>query len=476
MNDSTLVDLKETANLTTRLARMPLTRTNLIASFLLLTVWLCAAFDFAIVAVVLVFVKDLWQLTPTDQALLGISATVGIAIGAAVAGRMMDLYGRKKVLVIGVAAFSILTLACAAFPNKYWIIVVRFLAGLAIGAVLPIPYLVISELVGSKWRGNVIGVCMAIMIVWYATPSLVGAWIISNFPLEVAWRLPFLIGGVPLILVFFLIKWMPESPRWSLGKGRVEEVRALVEKMEDEAGLAHDTTLVAPAIMRSLEHARNATRYGISAIIRPPYRSRWIIAFLASCGASVSAYVLMVYAPMIFTSVVGAANAFRFTAALLVAGFFGALVVERMAVSLGRKVTFAIYSLFAAVGFILVAHHSSLTMLIIGGITGALFGAGLAPFLKTYGAEQFPTHLRGLGIGLKESAGRAFGGILAAFFIPFIFASGGVSAVFWLVAATYLVCLVPFSIWGRETAGLSMEEASEVSTINEASEVSTMNE
>jgi putative MFS transporter len=470
MNDSTPVDLKETANLTTRLDRMPLTRTNVIISILLLTVWMCEAFDMGIVSAVLVFVKDLWQLTPTDQSLLGISATVGVAIGALIAGRMMDLYGRKKILVIGVAIFSIFTLACAAFPDKYWIIGCRFLAGLAVGAVYPIPYLLISELVGKKWRGTVIGICMGFMIIFYAMPSLVGAWVLANFPLEVAWRIPFLIGGVPLILVLFLIKWVPESPRWNLEKGRVGEARALVEKMEDEAGIAYDTDLVDPVIMKSLEHSHDATSNGIggiSAVLSPPYRSRWIIGFLAGAGATVTAYVLMVYAPMIFASVVGPAAAFKFTAALLISGFFGAIFVERMATSLGRKITFTIYSLLAASGFIIVAHHTSVTMLVVGGIIGGIFGTGVTPFCKTYWAEQFPTHLRGAGVGLMESAVRAFGGILAASLIPFVFASGGVKAVFWMVAATILVGLVPFLIWGRETAGLSMEEASQVSIVSE---------
>ena len=115
-------------------------------------------------------------------------------------------------------------------------------------------------------------------------------------------------------------------------------------------------------------------------------------------------------------------------------------------------------------------------MLLIDGITSALFGAGLVPFCKTYWAEQFPTHLKGLGIGLSEFASRTFAGILTAFFVPFIFASGGVTGVFWMVTATFLVCLGPFLIWGRETAGLSMEEASQFSTMEEGSEGSGKNE
>ena len=477
MNDSIPVDHTEAANLTTRLDRMPLTRTNIIISTLLLTVWMCEAFDMGVMSIMLVFVKDLWQLTPTDQSLLGISATVGVAIGAVFAGRLMDLYGRKKVLIIGVAAFSILTLACAAFPNKYWIIIVRFLAGLAIGAVYPVPYLFISELVGKKWRGTVIGFCMGFMVIFYAVPSLVGAWILGNFPPEVAWRIPFLIGGVPFILVFFLIKWVPESPRWSLENGHVEEVRTLVEKIEDEAGLEHDVTLVNPAIMRSLEHAHDATSngdVGIRTVLSPPYLYRFITCFMSGAGCIVGAYVLLVYAPMIFTDLLGAADAFKFTAAMLFSGFFGAIVVERLAVALGRKITFTIFTLIAAGGFIVVAYHTSVTMLVVGGIIGSIFGIGVAPFAKTYCAEQFPTHIRGSAVGLFEAILRGFGGVVAASLIPFVYVAYGVFGVFWMVAGTFLVCLVPFLIWGRETAGLSMEEASEVST--KASEVSTVSE
>ncbi|MQL53144.1 MFS transporter [Desulfofundulus thermobenzoicus] len=219
---------QEEVNLLSRLDRIPITRSIIGIMLLLAFVWIIEAFDIGVVGQVVLVLKKIWNLSPGDVGLLGTSSTIGVVIGVYFAGRLIDKFGRKKVLMWGVAWFTFFTLIGALFPNLYWVVATRFIAGLGEGAVFPLPYLMISEFVGAKRRGALASSANAILCAAYVLPSLVGAWALAAFPLEIAWRVPFIAGGIPIFVVFAIAKWLPESPRWLLEQGRAQEVHELV--------------------------------------------------------------------------------------------------------------------------------------------------------------------------------------------------------------------------------------------------------
>ena len=174
------------------------------------------------------------------------------------------------------------------------------------GAVFPLPYLMLSEIAPAKHRGILVCICNAILTASYLLPTLCGSWAINNFSLDVAWRVPFIVGGLPIVTIYFLHRWLPESPRWLMRRGRHDEVRQLVERLEKSAGIEHDDTFINPDVLRSLEQAAatERTRTGASwkALFRAPYLSRSLVSWSMYSAGLITWYVVMVYVPTILTT------------------------------------------------------------------------------------------------------------------------------------------------------------------------------
>jgi MFS transporter, putative metabolite:H+ symporter len=137
----------------------------------------------------------------------------------------------------------------------------------------------------------------------------------------------------------------------------------------------------------------------------------------------------------------------------------GAITVGQLADRLGRKKTFLIYSLGAVFGFGMLSLSPNIALAVTFGLVSAFFCTGLVPFTKLFTAEQFPTHTRGTAAGFVESVGRCFGGVLVVASVPFIRASWGPNAPFWVICGIFLVCLGPVLLRVRETRGMSIDEA-----------------
>ncbi|MCH6267967.1 MFS transporter [Neobacillus citreus] len=448
------------ANLLSRLDRLPLTKTSIRYLVLLTVAAIIEAFDIGIIGQTIVVLKKLWNLSPSEVGLLGITSTAGIVLGALFAGRLLDKYGRKKVLIIGILWFSFFTLIGAAFPSVHWIGAMRFVAGLAEGAVFAIPYLMLSEFIGSKRRATAVGWYASLLIMSYVIPNLIGAWTLAHFPLDVAWRVPFLLGGLPILYIIILIKWLPESPRWLLQNGRVGEVEMLLEKLEKEAGLEHDQQFMNVQILRALNGGSNEKlSRGITTLFKSPFLLRTFICMAISSIASIIFYVLLVYAPTMFEMKgFSLENALLFTGIMMALGGIGGIALGYLSDTMGRKPTLILYCFLAAIGAIILIYAKNMTFMIIGGILLSLFGNSLGAGTKNYSAEQFPTYLRGTGTSFLEASARFIGGILMTYIASYLLASGGISIVFWFVAISTVILILPLILWGQETKGLSVDE------------------
>ena len=98
-------ELVTDASLLTRLDRAPVTRTLRVGIGVVILVWLVESFDIGLVSTVILVLGPQWDLTSTQVGLLGASATIGLVLGMLPAGRMVDVFGRKKVLIAGTALF-----------------------------------------------------------------------------------------------------------------------------------------------------------------------------------------------------------------------------------------------------------------------------------------------------------------------------------------------------------------------------------
>lgn len=283
----------------------------------------------------------------------------------------------------------------------------RFIGGLGAGAVFPLPYLMLSEIAPAKHRGILVCICNAILTASYLLPTLCGSWAINNFSLDVAWRVPFIVGGLPIVTIYFLHRWLPESPRWLMRRGRHDEVRQLVERLEKSAGIEHDDTFINPDVLRSLEQAAAAerTRTGASwkALFRAPYLSRSLVSWSMYSAGLITWYVVMVYVPTILTTYgFQLSNSVILTGCMMVIGGAGSVVIGPLADKYGRKPIWSLYVIITIISLFLLTSTDSIPMLLFIGSFVAFFGTGIMPVCKVYIAEQYPTELRGVGTGLRR--------------------------------------------------------------------------
>ncbi len=456
-------NLQQEANLISRMERMPLNKALLTLVGLLSWCWVMEAFDLGMIGQVVLVLKNLWHMDAGTIGILGSCSTAGVVIGTACAGFLTDRFGRKKILLWGVFIFTFFTLVGSAIADLWWIVSMRFIAGLGAGAVFPLPYLMISEIAPARHRGILVCICNAVLTAAYVLPTLCGSWAIRNFPLETAWRVPFIVGGIPIITIWFFHKYLPESPRWLMKRGRHEEVRRLVERLEKSAGVEHDDNFVDPQVLRNLQRTETDRSVGRAAnwrmLFQPPYLSRSLVSWSMFSAGLITWYVVMVYVPTILTTYgFELSNSVILAGAMTVLGGVGSVVMGPLADKYGRKLVWSLYVIITIISLFLLTSTESITALLCIGALVAFFGTGIMPICKVYVAEQYPTELRGVGTGFGEAVSRIVGGVLATYYLAFFLAMGGVKAVFIFMAVAFGIAIIALWLWGQETAGRSVED------------------
>lgn len=451
--------VSQNENLLARLNRLPMTRTTIGILILLSLVSLAEAFDIGIVGPVLPVLSHAWHLTKNQTGLLGISSTVGVVAGMLPSGIMADKFGRRKVILFGILLFSILTL-CGAFANGIdFVVSIRFLAGIGEGAILPMPYLYLSEFMQQGRRAIGVGYANGILTASYLIPNLAAAWAMHAFSVEFSWRIPFLLGGLPLLLLVPLYRWLPESPRFLMKANRQSEVTRLVEKIENEAHLPHDESLTNPRMMQG-ETCASLYKPTFRSIFRAPYLQRALMVSAQLTGALILFYILQVYGPTLLQAKgLGIGSAILFTAGMMGLGGIGSIVQGYLSDHYGRKRILFSYILLASAGCSVFALTNQFSMLLVAGTLTSFFGLGIFPVAKLCVAEQYPNELRGKGVFLTEMVARATSGCITLYFIPVILSAFGYRALFGGIVLVLIGLGLPYLVFGRETSNISVEEA-----------------
>jgi MFS family permease len=187
------------------------------------------------------------DMTSTEIGLIASVYLVGEMVGALVFGRLSDQLGRKRLLITTLLLYLFGTGAAAFVTGHHtgWLVffyATRFVAGMGIGGQYAAINSAIDEMMPSKYRGRV--------DIWingtYWAGAILGSFasliFLNAFAENVGWRLAFLLGPVLALVVIVVGRTLPESPRWLLTHGRVEEAEAELAKIE-EAALKSGQTL-----------------------------------------------------------------------------------------------------------------------------------------------------------------------------------------------------------------------------------------
>jgi putative MFS transporter len=327
---------------------------------------------------------------------------IGMLVGAFAFGRLADRIGRRPVLMAAVVIDACFGVASAFAPDFAWLLVLRFCTGIGVGGTLPVDYTMMAEFLPSDRRGR----WLVLLESFWAVGTILLA-VLALLALrwgDAAWRVIFLVTGLPALIGVVLRLFIPESPMYLNRSGRSEQARVVLERVARVNGRK---------VTMPLLHPEMPVKTSLLALFSGKLRRRSISLFVAWALISIAYYGVFVYLPVKLSAEgFGFMRGQEFLIVLAVVqlpGFaLSAYGVERW----GRKPTLVGFLLLSAMGCMFYSFGSS-TALVVGStllMSFALLGTWGA--LYAFTPEVYPTGLRASGMGLAGAVAR-FGGLLA---------------------------------------------------------------
>jgi len=389
------------------------------------------AFDALAIASVLPALVPLWKLTPPQIGLLISSGFLGQLAGALFFGWIAERYGRITGMVWSITTFAIMSLVCAFAWSYESLLVFRLIQGFGLGGEVPIAAVYISELAKSDTRGRFVMLYELIFPVGIVAASLLGLWIVPTL----GWQYMFAIGAIPALLVLFLSRILPESPRWLATRGRLAEADAAMTRIEHETEKATGQPLPAPRAAIKLE----AKRASLADLFGPIYLRRTLVVWLIWFTSYLVNYGLAIWMPTVYRTVfkLPLDVSLRYGLMTTAIGFVGAAIAAVIIDQIGRKTLFAAAFAGAAAALLVLATIASPTPLqVLISISIANFfvnAINLGVYLYT--PELYPTRVRALAVGaatawlrLASMIGPTTVGLLIASGLQSVFLSFGLVA------------------------------------------------
>ena len=378
--------------------------------------------------------------------LIGASALAGIFIGGLIFGWVTDRVGRQTMYVADLILFVVASVLQFFVEGPLALFVLRLIMGIAIGADYAIGSALLSEFLPRKQRGRLLACLNAIWTVGFVAAYVAG-YFMQNMGPE-AWRWMLASSAVPAALILALRLGTPESPRWLLSKGRVDEARRVVKEYIHPDADVDD--LVA--------EQGNETSY--RKLFSRRLRRRTLFAGLFWFCQVVPYFAIFTFLPTVLKGL-GVTGEFS-SEVLLNLFLFAGAIVGVVVMDLMARRTFVIgsFAFLAAVGAALGFFPQAPVPVIL--ILFSLFAfviAAAADLESVYPAEIFPTEVRASGTGIAAAISR-IGAAIGTFLLPTSVEQFGTGPTMLGATAVLLLGLVLSVAWAPETRHVSLSEAS----------------
>jgi MFS family permease len=366
------------------------------------------SYDFWVLPLSLVAIASTFHLSTPQTGLLSTATLVASAFGGVVAGVLADRIGRVRTLMVTVVAYALFTALCGIATSYEMLLVFRVLQGLGFGGEWAAGAILVAEYSAARHRGRAVAAVQSSWAVGWGLAVVVYTIVFSVLDDATAWRVLFLTGALPALLVFYVRRGTDDAP-------------AYVEQ-RDTAG-----------------------RGSLAAIFRRPLTRTTFFASLLATGCQGGYYTLATWVPTYLKKDRGLSvvNTGGYLAFLIAGAFLGYLTGGYFTDRLGRKNTFRLFAVLSAVFIVaytqLPASANGYVMFLgfpLGFTSSAIF-SGMGAYLS----ELYPSALRGAGQGFTYNVGRAIGALFPTV-IGFLAVTYGVGGAITVGALAYALVVV----------------------------------
>ncbi len=378
----------------------------------------------------------------------------GLFVGTIAFGFVADRFGRRAVFTYALLWYSVCTFIMAFQATGFGVDLWRFIAGIGLGVELVTIDTYIAELIPASSRGRAYAFNQFVTFAVVPVVALLAYFIVPSKPFGIdGWRVVVLIGSVGAIVVWFIRRALPESPRWLATHDRLAEADQVMSRIERHVE-AEIGQLAAPG-RHAAEEKGDAS---FSEIWSPEYRGRTIMLSVFNFAQTIGFYGFAAWVPTLLIAknihvTTSLEYAFIIAIANPVSPLLGMLFADRVE----RKWQICAAAFGVGVFMLLFALQSSDTLVIVFGVLVTLCNNVMSFAFHNYQSELYPTRIRSRAIGFVYSWSRlsaAFAGLMIAFFLG----HGGVPAVGVFIAVAMVVVIISIGGFGPRSRGVTLEE------------------
>jgi len=380
------------------------------------------------------------------------SSFIGMFFGATLLGRYADRAGRRTAFLLNLGIYSGFTLLGAFSVDLTMLIVTRFLAGIGIGAELPLVDAYLSELLPARHRGRYTAWAYTIGFFGIPAAGFLARILVPRQPLGIdGWRWMFVAGSLGAAIVWVSRSKLPESPRWLESMGRTAEADAIVSRMEREAEALGPLAAPEPNEIAQSGHAR------FRAIFGPRYRGRTLMLCVFHIFQTVGYYGFGSLVPTVLAAKgYSIVTSLTFTSLTFIGYPVGSALslpvverVDRRWLIVGSAALMSVFGL--ALGYAS-APGVILTMGFFYTATSNVFSNALHIFQ----VEIFPTFARATAAGTAYGLSRLSTGAMPFVLVP-VLDRWGPGAMFAVIAAALWIVILDITLFAPKTTGRSLE-------------------